>query len=103
MLRRPPRSTLFPYTTLFRSFDRSARTQRWHASPPEPLPDGAFVSDGDDAYLSLGGAFLRWTPFGYEASDPRGRALRAITPPSLVEVLRRGWDPVVLLLHQSAA
>src|SRR4051812_49728284 len=25
MLRRPPRSTLFPYTTLFRSFDRAAR------------------------------------------------------------------------------
>src|SRR5438477_8254923 len=23
MLRRPPRSTLFPYTTLFRSFDRA--------------------------------------------------------------------------------
>src|SRR3712207_6922720 len=30
MIRRPPRSTLFPYTTLFRSFD---------------VPDG--VSDGD--------------------------------------------------------
>src|SRR5205814_6895313 len=26
MLRRPPRSTLFPYTTLFRS--------RWHRGPP---------------------------------------------------------------------
>src|SRR2546422_1825664 len=25
MIRRPPRSTLFPYTTLFRSFDRVAR------------------------------------------------------------------------------
>src|SRR2546430_12947878 len=25
MIRRPPRSTLFPYTTLFRSFDRSTR------------------------------------------------------------------------------
>src|SRR2546429_8608857 len=24
MIRRPPRSTLFPYTTLFRSFDRAA-------------------------------------------------------------------------------
>src|SRR3712207_8577664 len=28
MIRRPPRSTLFPYTTLFRS----------HADPAEPLP-----------------------------------------------------------------
>src|SRR3712207_6949327 len=25
MIRRPPRSTLFPYTTLFRSFDRPPR------------------------------------------------------------------------------
>src|SRR6266516_5684145 len=28
MIRRPPRSTLFPYTTLFRSFHRPARPQR---------------------------------------------------------------------------
>src|SRR5690242_20908337 len=28
MPRRPPRSTLFPYTTLFRSRDRSVRTDR---------------------------------------------------------------------------
>src|SRR3712207_9331258 len=31
MIRRPPRSTLFPYTTLFRSNDRSASIRR--ASP----------------------------------------------------------------------
>src|SRR5688572_31058340 len=30
MLRRPPRSTLFPYTTLFRS---AKRVQRWLAHP----------------------------------------------------------------------
>src|SRR2546422_5447748 len=29
MIRRPPRSTLFPYTTLFRSLDRGG-------APPEP-------------------------------------------------------------------
>src|SRR5256885_12277946 len=28
MIRRPPRSTLFPYTTLFRSADAAARGQR---------------------------------------------------------------------------
>src|SRR5256885_1327465 len=27
MIRRPPRSTLFPYTTLFRSFDRARNTK----------------------------------------------------------------------------
>src|SRR3712207_8357832 len=35
MIRRPPRSTLFPYTTLFRSSCRSARpTPRSESSPP---------------------------------------------------------------------
>src|SRR3712207_7701905 len=29
MIRRPPRSTLFPYTTLFRSFHRPARVDDW--------------------------------------------------------------------------
>src|SRR5256885_3176447 len=33
MIRRPPRSTLFPYTTLFRSLDLTAYFQQ--------LPDGA--------------------------------------------------------------
>src|SRR6202042_2383680 len=30
MIRRPPRSTLFPYTTLFRSHDGDASPRRWH-------------------------------------------------------------------------
>src|SRR5436309_6132445 len=34
MIRRPPRSTLFPYTTLFRSGRASAIT------PPHDIPDG---------------------------------------------------------------
>src|SRR5688572_32413159 len=29
MIRRPPRSTLFPYTTLFRSYSPRGRTCRW--------------------------------------------------------------------------
>src|SRR3712207_7734214 len=40
MIRRPPRSTLFPYTTLFRSAARHARADR-HAGPAAallPLP-----------------------------------------------------------------
>src|SRR3712207_7941651 len=32
MIRRPPRSTLFPYTTLFRSLRRRAR---WRPIPPQ--------------------------------------------------------------------
>src|SRR5690349_24942541 len=32
MIRRPPRSTLFPYTTLFRSLDRRLSTRPGHRS-----------------------------------------------------------------------
>src|SRR5436190_20622093 len=43
MIRRPPRSTLFPYTTLFRSRDRHA-----HAAVNRSSRHGNRV--GDDAY-----------------------------------------------------
>src|SRR2546426_12464011 len=33
MIRRPPRSTLFPYTTLFRSKEHTFRHGRWLGSP----------------------------------------------------------------------
>src|SRR3712207_690491 len=32
MIRRPPRSTLFPYTTLFRSFDDEIESLRWFST-----------------------------------------------------------------------
>src|SRR5258708_29008172 len=35
MIRRPPRSTLFPYTTLFRSWDQTARL--WDAASGREL------------------------------------------------------------------
>src|SRR6266850_8150545 len=40
MIRRPPRSTLFPYTTLFRSADRSGAFRGFRdATPPAWQPD----------------------------------------------------------------
>src|SRR5437763_11011089 len=38
MLRRPPRSTLFPYTTLFRSRDLGARFRRGGGDGHSPHP-----------------------------------------------------------------
>src|SRR5258707_8482116 len=39
MIRRPPRSTLFPYTTLFRSLARGGRTaRRRRHEPHQPRP-----------------------------------------------------------------
>src|SRR5258707_6530941 len=40
MIRRPPRSTLFPYTTLFRSIQRQTipcpPVRKWRPAPPSP-------------------------------------------------------------------
>src|SRR3712207_7582889 len=36
MTRRPPRSTLFPYTTLFRSQPRAGREQHESGTQPDP-------------------------------------------------------------------
>src|SRR3712207_8388219 len=38
MIRRPPRSTLFPYTTLFRSGDRRAPHRRLRSRPDSAHP-----------------------------------------------------------------
>src|SRR5690242_21209052 len=63
MIRRPPRSTLFPYTTLFRSFgDEIGRPETgppvrsvaagWRSMPPAPLPDGRYAADRKSTRLN---------------------------------------------------
>jgi hypothetical protein len=78
--------------------------RRAHEASFERLPDGTFVLEGREPHLVLGPRLLRWTVAGYV--EPRRRSTgtaTVITPPSLVEVLRRGWDPVVPFVHPSAA
>src|SRR5689334_23925395 len=44
MIPRPPTSTLFPYTTLFRSFSATDRSQACSFDPSEPdYPDTAHI------------------------------------------------------------
>src|SRR2546429_7366209 len=40
MIRRPPRSTLFPYTTLFRSAQHGDEHEEQHFDHPDDEPDG---------------------------------------------------------------
>jgi hypothetical protein len=84
--------------------DPATHGHRLHRAPLGSLPDGAFVLENDHAWLVHTDALLRWTPGGYaeRRPKPRGAAARVITPPSLTEVLRSGWDPGVPLLHPSA-
>src|SRR5258708_19423812 len=48
MIRRPPRSTLFPYTTLFRSLRVPAAAYPKFLSPPVSLCQSARIGDGVD-------------------------------------------------------
>src|SRR5215204_7285278 len=60
MIRRPPRSTLFPYTTLFRS-DRPAR---WRAGrPPGCRPAGAVRSDRKSTRLNSSHTVISYAVF----------------------------------------
>src|SRR3712207_8337090 len=54
MIRRPPRSTLFPYTTLFRSPEESAECAR-SVFRGEPGPERAIVVLNGGAALYPGG------------------------------------------------
>src|SRR2546422_8435209 len=85
MIRRPPRSTLFPYTTLFRS--RRSEADCWYELPlaPRVRPHGArpaarsALFPQDPPARAAGSAP---TPLGYPAARPRrGGALLSPPPP----------------------
>src|SRR2546422_5881505 len=55
MIRRPPRSTLFPYTTLFRSLAQvKAGVQVGEVEHPEPVKAGREPGEGQRAVRDLG-------------------------------------------------
>jgi hypothetical protein len=75
-----------------------------HDAELDELPDGAFVLFEGAPHLVLGWHLLLWTPAGYGPAVVRPRSQRAqlITPPSLVSVLRTGWNPLVPFLYPTA-
>src|SRR5256886_12250185 len=72
MIRRPPRSTLFPYTTLFRSLVAAAR----HAPQPRVARGGAGPADGAGPGL----ADLRHRGGDEERSDDAQRSFDVLVP-----------------------
>src|SRR3712207_9556274 len=114
MIRRPPRSTLFPYTTLFRSITRDhMHQQQWLAATEElksdgiegiPVPEAfpleeevgdlgyTFIDASDGPEASAG----RWAsgPSGDGRSEFRARPIEATaaapTLPPRTEVRRVG-------------
>jgi len=84
--------------------DAATRRQLLHGEPWSEQPDGAYVLFEDEPHLVLGDALYRWTPANYtdRRARPRSGEATVITPRSTLEVLRRGWDPVVPFIHPSA-
>src|SRR2546421_10369861 len=66
MIRRPPRSTLFPYTTLFRSMN-----ELW------PLVDGVIADNGGTVDRHVGDQFVALWGAGEVREDDPERAVRA--------------------------
>ncbi|MBA3842499.1 MAG: hypothetical protein H0X39_07750 [Actinobacteria bacterium] len=84
--------------------DPTDRGQLHHPAPLSGLPDGTFVLHRNVPALVQGDRLLGWSPGGYgePQARPRRGTVAVITPPSLVEVLRAGWEPDVPLVHPSA-
>src|SRR5256885_7216448 len=90
MIRRPPRSTLFPYTTLFRSFLRqvnncpSGRLVAWDRESGKPIEHALPVSIGlieDPSQGVSGPLWLRGGIALHSAPQPQ-RAERKSTRPN---------------------
>src|SRR3712207_8560171 len=73
MIRRPPRSTLFPYTTLFRSFGLTAGLHSLDAAEVRQWLDSV---EAGNLYVNRGitGAIVRRQPFGGWKRSAVGRS-----------------------------
>src|SRR2546422_7351492 len=103
MIRRPPRSTLFPYTTLFRSAHAPAGTSRSGRAGKPDLHAGptTLLRSGDrppHRMCELGAGVIHgspWVPYrsAHPAHDPRGESRTADLPRRLDPALRVRREP----------
>src|SRR5256885_12395715 len=74
MIRRPPRSTLFPYTTLFRSVFVLLTPRNWFRDKPQ---SGAPVTPGQVQFISKEGNRLKYRVDARILAPPTKLALRS--------------------------
>jgi hypothetical protein len=81
---------------------KDRRTQKTTMAPLGKLPDGAFIRQGEEAWLRMGGRLLRWTFNGYDRSTPASpsQQVTVLTPEPTLVALANGYRPV---LHPSAS
>src|SRR5256885_13741443 len=99
MIRRPPRSTLFPYTPLFRSLKTPDGGGSWQAiSPDLTLHDPATLGPvGGPITRDMTGTEWYGTIFAFAESPVKAGVLWAGSDDGLVHVSRDGgatWDEV---------
>src|SRR2546430_17246906 len=113
MIRRPPRSTLFPYTTLFRSAHRSA----WNAEPTTFTFNLSISTLEDERFLQHVATYLKSNTIaaetlGFEIAEPLCVQRRAQVEHSIALCDHLGgfvviddfsFDSAVLLLLRSKA
>src|SRR2546429_7252439 len=85
MIRRPPRSTLFPYTTLFRSKRRSRNRQEkiplYAYDPQQRLQQSQRrVQDRKSTRLNSSHGYISYAVFCLKKKNPTLRDRRAATP-----------------------
>jgi len=68
--------------------------------PPEKLPDGAMLQEGEESFLIAQGRALLWSPAGYRQARSALRDAMLLTPPSTLRAFSAGYRPA---LHESAA
>src|SRR3712207_8673952 len=73
MIRRPPRSTLFPYTTLFRSMAAGAH----RIAEPDEHPPVAAEGDALDVDRMVGGAHHPAPALAHAAADRKSTRLNS--------------------------
>src|ERR1039458_5333391 len=91
MIRRPPRSTLFPYTTLFRSVGERAN--------PRILLAAGFGQRGHHLSVKLRAALLEGRVFGRSLFQQRRRIV-AVPPPIGPEVLLEILDRILVVVSE---
>src|SRR5436190_4940493 len=92
MIRRPPRSTLFPYTTLFRSAGASAdRDQRGRLAAGRPRAAGAAGGRGDrkSTRLNSSHTVISYAVFCLKKKKKRSNSLSERKRRSIYSSLRK--------------
>src|SRR5256885_12157309 len=86
MIRRPPRSTLFPYTTLFRSLDQHAAQLRVNGGQQQRLAQQGLAGNGDRKSTRLNSSHLviSYAVFCLKKKRACVASVRSLTPSVIV-------------------